>query len=322
LTSKVQARGRELPVVYFARTDCGDKGRVPNQNAINLLAKRLGGLAHVAVEESATLGRKIRNSIDEELICEPGFIRVYWPGTDSQQLWRGLNKEQAEEIYEHIVDQLTNRVVPQDMRFERIRTFSAANNAHDDELEEIYESALREQKGIADEATARLYEATEKVQGLEREVAAFRKPMSSLNNLVTVLEPLYENSLIIHPRVYGEIKKSPFRHIAKARDALVWLATNYHQLVISNQASRQNCELSCSQNTEFQFRAQQGKQNMRKHRDQYFVQVGDEEISLERHLKYGANNDPSNCLRIAFGHTEDKVVVGYIGHHQEKVKKA
>ncbi len=318
LTNILLAKGRELPTVYVARKE---QGRLPNQNAVTLLANKLGGLAHVAVEESAAIGRKIRENIDPSLICEPGFIRVYWPNSDTEFFWNALNKEKSAQIYEHIVDQLTGKLISEDFRFERIRTYAVANGAHDEELDTIYEAALCEQKGIADEATTRLYESEGKVQSLERELRGYREPTKNLHNLVTTIETLYSDSLVVHPRVHTQIKKSPFRHVEKARDALVWLATQYHDLCSQPGFTKEQMATYCAQATDFNFCFSQSKQSMREFKDDYSVILGGERIWLDHHLRYGSNSNPVNVLRIGLSYLpkEDKVLVGFVDCHQRTV---
>lgn len=315
---------RSLPVVYVARSDEGSRGRTPPSNNINILANKLSGLAHLAVEDSNKVGQDIRERFGEEQVCPAGRIRVYWPNNQNEFLWKGLNKEQSEEIYKHIVEQLSSQVIPLDMRFQRIKTYAAADGAHDNELIQIFEEDLKEKEGIIEEAGTRLDACLEegreyqsRIAELEKELRGVDNPLKNLCATIQAIERLYGDRVIVHDRAYKEIKKSPFRHVEKARDAVLWLATGFHDLSLGG-ATREQLAASCLESCDFQYCSTVSSLTRQRHPADYTCTIGAEKFTLEKHLKFGKTRNPQDILRIGFNFwkEEEKVVIGYIGEHQ------
>jgi hypothetical protein len=74
-----------LPVVYLS---CSNSSRKPVLDA-DILAKKLGGVAHVIVEPNTHFSRELKEQLKlKEAACYDGGIRVYWPKVSNPRLNR------------------------------------------------------------------------------------------------------------------------------------------------------------------------------------------------------------------------------------------
>ena len=112
---------------------------------------------------------------------------------------------------------------------------------------------------------------------------------------------------------------TPFKRPDEVYAALVWLATEYHDLRTNPPGADpefdRRLKESCSG---WSYSPKQSDTVKNMFKPEYETSLGDRVYTLDQHIGRGTKGDPQYMIRIAFAWDDDRkqVIVGYIGRHQ------
>lgn len=114
---------------------------------------------------------------------------------------------------------------------------------------------------------------------------------------------------------------SPYANLEEVATAFLWLATTYHDAktgAAPNKSLDQSLRDACG----WFFQSHQSVTTVGQYREWYETKVGGRKVELLAHIGRGKSKDPRETIRVAFAWDKEsrKVVIGYIGQHQETRK--
>ena len=144
---------------------------------------------------------------------------------------------------------------------------------------------------------------------------------STLENVMDAVERAREKfseRLLVRLNSDSSVEGNAFKWPDKVWKALEWLATTYYDARVGTSANA-DLDASCRRASDMWYKTSQSKQTMGAYRDSYSTLVDGRRILLPEHIGKGIRFDPRRTIRIAFRWRPDlnKVVVGYIGQHQQ-----
>ena len=140
---------------------------------------------------------------------------------------------------------------------------------------------------------------------------------ASVADAVLRAKETFDNELLF--ALNGKSSKNcPFQKPDEVYEALAWLATEFHRRrpgCGSNPDFDRLIRETCSG---WSYKPNQTETTMGKYSEWYQATVGGRTYELSAHIGKGNSFDPKNTIRIAFAWDDDsnRVVIGYIGHHQ------
>ncbi|MFH1278546.1 MAG: hypothetical protein ABIK65_09225 [Candidatus Eisenbacteria bacterium] len=115
-----------------------------------------------------------------------------------------------------------------------------------------------------------------------------------------------------------EVDRDLFEEKGEVWAVIEWLATVYHDSKTGVQ-SCPNLDMDLRATCDWWYRAHQKEATVEKYREWYHARRGNKAYALEEHVGTGSSKDPRHTMRIAFARDpeEKKVVIGYMGQHQQ-----
>lgn len=243
----------------------------------------------------------------------------------------------------------TTRVLPGVTRWEdvqRKKLLADAQAAHGEaelrELLELYMQQSTEQKVALDRLTEQLelkeFEIQERIAELDAKASEcnqwrdawieLSKSRPNLDEAVPqqfrdtseALEKaaqLFADKLIVLPSAMRK-EAQHFQRSEQIFKAMQWLASVYLQSKLGETLCP-NLDLSCRMTVQMGYSPHQSRVTMGRFEDDYKIVRNGETKWLKEHIGTGSGTDPHYNIRIAFyfDESERKVVVGFVGQHQQ-----
>lgn len=150
--------------------------------------------------------------------------------------------------------------------------------------------------------------------------SADRPDIASVPAAIDAARQMYEPDRLIIALNSRSKSDTSYKRPVEVYEALDWLATEYYDHHTDLAGSGADFDLLLKQRVKGWFySAKQSVTAIGKYREEYVTSVDGREYVLEEHIGEGTRGDPKNMIRIAFDWDSDrrKVVVGYIGPHQQ-----
>lgn len=130
-------------------------------------------------------------------------------------------------------------------------------------------------------------------------------------------EQLYAEKVVI----LGSAMRKESLHFQKPEmvfKAMQWLALDYRRSKLG-EAHCSNLDISCRTDVGMFYRPHQSKNTMSRFEDDYKVVRNGKANWLKEHIGIGTGTEPNSNIRIAFyfDDSEEKVIVGFVGQHQQ-----
>ena len=150
--------------------------------------------------------------------------------------------------------------------------------------------------------------------------SADRPDIASVPAAIDAARQMYEPDRLIIALNSRSKSDTSYKRPVEVYEALDWLATEYYDHHTDLAGSGADFDLLLKQRVKGWFySAKQSVTAIGKYPEEYVTSVDGRKYVLEEHIGEGTRGDPKNMIRIAFDWDSDrrKVVVGYIGPHQQ-----
>lgn len=331
------ATERTLPVVLCSPRNRDDRPVTSPRR----LAEALVGLAHVYLLADRFVTLRLRDRLGASLACYDGAVRVYWPGSVSEERARehrywtpeavgSRGRRFPETVLRYLRPAAIARVPEPSLDWHVLE--ASARRAKEERRERRDEAAERLERRIAD-LSARLDEERERARSwedaytqlwaeVEREgvelahLPPHERPGSVEEAVRWALER-YPDRLDLALNSRSSLEGNPFEDPEAVRRALACLATTYAD-ARRGTISEPNLDEAFLAASGFRYSPHQSSTTMGRFPNHYRTVWRDRTVPLEEHLKKGTSRDPRHTIRIAFFYDEEcgRVVIGYIGLHQ------
>ena len=143
-------------------------------------------------------------------------------------------------------------------------------------------------------------------------------PIDDVNTAVKLAKQQFKGRLLFQPNSESDIETNPFNTPQTVWEALRWLATTYYQSRIGGLRVT-DFDLSIREACGWWYKSDQHDSTMRRYPNSYSIQVNGKRYWLAEHVGKGTSWDARYTIRIGFDWDKnlDKVVVGFIGQHQQ-----
>lgn len=332
---------RKMPVIYLSQF----QGQILTD--FDYLNKAFAGVAHVLVENNPQISSEIQKNLPDKLRCYDGAIRVYWPNAIncSNEFWKKdeiLRIKHAYEqrrslpllkiLFHYVASGTTTQIHSPELTFDGNRRKEIERRIHQG-------LDLTEENTILWEETGRL---EDRVKDLElqnstiiselneykNQEIGFSKPNVDLRETISEYSSKYSDKILIADKVLNskEVKDTrleteSFKALEKG---LEFLATTYW---ISRQVEGfgfQKLNEMAKIYGGFEYAPKQNEitANNKKFQSDYWIDHNGTSVLIEEHLKFGTAKDPKKTWRIGFRYLPDeqKILIGYIGNHQQNRK--
>ena len=143
----------------------------------------------------------------------------------------------------------------------------------------------------------------------------------SIAQVLKVAEARFANKLLFNFNSASD-ENHPYKSPLNVWNALEWLATTYYDSRTGKAGVPDLKKSLRDVVSEFEYTPHQSNITIGRYPDSYHTQVNERKVRLEEHMGAGVDRDPRHSIRIAFNWDKqsDKVIVGYIGTHQQNAK--
>ena len=143
-------------------------------------------------------------------------------------------------------------------------------------------------------------------------------PVESVREAIAVAAARFPDRLVIALNSRSK-EDTPFQRPDEVLSALAWLATDYHRIRSDGGGDAADLDKAIKEACPgWSYIPHQSAVTIGKFKDWYFTKVDGRKHELAEHVGRGSSGNPQHTIRIAFAWDDDanKVVVGYVGHHQ------
>lgn len=145
---------------------------------------------------------------------------------------------------------------------------------------------------------------------------AAQPPVESVADAIESAEDVFGDRLVF--ALNGRSDHEHFERPGELLEALRWLATTHYEARVGTKSCN-DLDVSIRETCGWWYKPHQSKLTMKKYEREYTTQYNGKKRWLAEHIGSGSGKDPRRTIRIAFWWDKDqqKIVVGYIGQHQE-----
>ncbi len=142
--------------------------------------------------------------------------------------------------------------------------------------------------------------------------------VDSVNTAVEMAKKQFPGVITFAPNSESSVGSNPFNRPEKVWQALQWLATTYYKSKMG-ELRITNFDQSIKEACGWWYKSDQGETTVSRYRKSYTAHAHGKTYRLEEHIGKGTNFDARYTIRIAFDWDDGlrKVIVGYIGRHQQ-----
>lgn len=179
---------------------------------------------------------------------------------------------------------------------------------------------LERAKGEAD-GWRQAYEEEARTPSLDKTPESSDATILTVADAVAEAQKRFSGQLAFSPNSRSMVKDSLFEKPGELFEVFEFLATTYYEARVGkaqcadfNHALRERCGWS--------YEGHQSERTMTTYRDWYRTRFDGREVWLPEHAGTGASKDPRVTFRLGFAWDRDsgKVVIGFLGQHQETAK--
>ena len=202
--------------------------------------------------------------------------------------------------------------------------YIALKSEHENEIESLKRKLHKSQNGIGkwqkEAERWRKYYIEEASKGVATAGEDEDLSIENVNDAVKHAKEKYGDKLLFGLNAKSQVEDNPFKHPKAVWDALQWLATTYYEFRMGeNRLSNAALDPSIREACKWWYRGHQSDITMNKYEDWYTTKVGNKIYWLNKHIGTGSNKNARYTIRIAFDwdKSEERVVIGFIGQHQQ-----